>query len=211
MRRGDGLVLFTGEGGEFASTIDHVERQGVVVHVDAFAAIERESPLQVTLVQAVIAADMMDVVVRRTVELGVAAIVPVQAARSQGLAQDRALRRERHWRRIAIAACEQCGRNRVPSIAPIVALAEGLAGLGPAAAPRVILDPAATRTLASVAAQAVPRALIVGPEGGFTPDEQRSAGAIGAVQASLGTRVLRAETAALAALAIVGAMGEKTG
>ncbi|MGE5088065.1 MAG: 16S rRNA (uracil(1498)-N(3))-methyltransferase [Candidatus Levyibacteriota bacterium] len=206
MRRGDALALFAGTGGEYAATIAHIDRQGVVARVGPFSDIEREPAQAVTLVQAMIAADMMDFVVRKAVELGAAAIVPVQAARSQGLAQERAQRRVVHWRQIAIAACEQCGRNRLPGILPVAAFADWLAGAEDRRAPMVVLDGQALRSLRSVAGESPPRTLIVGPEGGFTHDEVGAALARGAIGAHLGPRVLRAETAALAALAIVGAL-----
>jgi len=207
MRRGDALALFPGTGGEYAATIVHIDRHGVVARVGQFTDIEREPTQPVTLVQAMIAADMMDFVVRKAVELGASAIVPVQAARSQGLAQERAERRIVHWRQIAIAACEQCGRNRLPMITPVVAFPDWLAGASDQQAPMVILDGQAPRSLASVAGESPPRTVIVGPEGGFTPDEVSAALARGAIRAHLGPRVLRAETAALAALAVVGASG----
>ncbi|HEV2221303.1 MAG TPA: 16S rRNA (uracil(1498)-N(3))-methyltransferase [Casimicrobiaceae bacterium] len=207
MRRNDTLALFAGTAGEYTATIIRIDRHGVVVQVERFVEVEREAARPLTLVQATIAADMMDLVVRKAVELGASAIVPVQAARSQALAPDRATRRMIHWRRIAIAACEQCGRNRVPSVAPVVAWSDWLAGAGDAQAPIAILDHEAARSLASVAAASAPRTLVIGPEGGFTHDEMGAALRCGAIPAHLGPRVLRAETAALAALAIVGAPG----
>lgn len=207
MRRGDALALFSGTGGEYAATIARIDRHGVVAQVGPFDDIERESAQPLTLVQAMIAADMMDFVVRKAVELGASRIVPVQAARSQGLAPERAQRRIVHLRQIAIAACEQCGRNRLPAIAPVTAFPDWLAGADDRQGPIVILDGQASRSLAGVAAEALPRTVVVGPEGGFTTDEVRAACVRGAIAAHLGPRVLRAETAALAALAIVGAAG----
>jgi 16S rRNA (uracil1498-N3)-methyltransferase len=207
MRRGDALALFSGAGGEYAATIAHIDRHGVVVKVGQFDDVERESAQALTLVQSMIAADMMDFVVRKAVELGASRIVPVLAARSQGLAPERAQRRIVHWRQIAIAACEQCGRNRLPLIAPVAAFPDWLADVDDRQVPMVILDGQAQRSLAAVAAEASPRTVVVGPEGGFTADEVQGACAKGAIAAHLGPRVLRAETAALAALAIVGASG----
>ena len=130
MRVGDRLALFTGEGGEFTAVITRIDRAGVVVRVERHDPVEREALCPVVLVQAVIASDMMDLVVRKTVELGAAAIVPIQCARSQGLPPQRAERRVLHWRQIAVAACEQCGRNRVPDVADVVPFAQWLAGIG---------------------------------------------------------------------------------
>ncbi len=206
MRRGDALALFPGTGGEFEATIIRIDRHGVVVRVERFVEVEREPVRPVMLVQAMIAAEMMDFVVRKAVELGASAIVPVQAARSQGLAPERASRRTLHWRQIAIAACEQCGRNRVPPVAPVVAWSDWLAAVGDGQAPIAILDHEAAHSLASLSAESAPRTLVVGPEGGFTREELGAARGRGAIPVHLGPRVLRAETAALAALAIVGAV-----
>ena len=203
MRVGEPLALFTGDGGEYAATITRIDRRDVVVRVDRHDAVERETARPVTLVQATIAADLMDLVVRKAVELGVAAIVPVEAARSQRIPAERAARRVEHWRAIAIAACEQCGRNRVPTVHAITTFDACLAGDGAALAPLVILDGSAPRSLVDEARMQALRSVAIGPEGGFTPDELKQALARGAVAAHLGARVRRAETAALAALAIL--------
>ena len=203
MRTGDALALFTGTGGEYATTIVRIERREVVVRVDRHEALERESPHEMTLAPSMIAAEMMDWVVRKSVELGVAAIVPLRAARSQAVAADRVTRRAAHWRQIAIAACEQCGRNRVPRIADVVPFVEWVQS---ADASMVILDGDAPRSLVAQAQVALPRAIAVGPEGGFTAEELQSAKARGASAVHLGGRVLRAETAAIAALATLEAI-----
>ena len=204
MRAGDALTVFTGAGGEHAATIARIDRHEVVLHIGRHDPIERENPSPVVLVQALIAADMMDLVVRKAVELGVAAIAPVQSARSQAMPQDRAARRIGRWRQIAIAACEQCGRNRVPPVAPVVPYTEWLAACG-AASETALLDALAPRSLASLAGAAGPRRIVVGPEGGFTPGEVRDAERRGVARAHLGRRILRAETAAIAALATLAA------
>ncbi len=206
MRPGDALALFDGTGGEFAATITRIDKRGVAASIDRFDPVERESPHRVTLVQAVIANDPMDWAVRKAVELGVAAVQPVLAARSQGSARgEKSERRLAHWRGIAIAACEQCGRNRVPDVLPVVTLADWLDGPGAAAGRVLVLAPGASRSLADACAAALPAAVIVGPEGGFTDDELALAARHGVDRVGLGPRVLRAETAAVAALAIVGA------
>lgn len=205
MRIGEPLTLFTGTGGEYATTIARIDRRGVVLRVERLDAIERESPVAVTLVQSLIAADMMDWVVRKAVELGVAAIVPMQSARSQGLSSDRAARRIERWRQVAIAACEQCGRNRVPNVAPVVAFDDWVESPD-AAVGTAILDADTRRSLAAQVAAAAPRTVAIGPEGGFTREEVERAQARGIVAVHLGPRVLRAETAAIAALATLGAI-----
>src|SRR5438270_9862435 len=128
MRVGDALTLFTGGGGEFAATIARIDKRGVAVRVGAFDPVEREAMHGVTLVQSIIAADMMDLVVRKAVELGAAAIVPVVAERSQRSPEARVAKRIERWRQIAVAACEQCGRNQVPEIAEIILLSAWLDG-----------------------------------------------------------------------------------
>ena len=198
MRVGDALTLFTGSGGEFAATIERIGKRGVAVRIGAFAAVEREAAHAVTLVQSIIAADMMDLVVRKAVELGVAAIVPVLAARSQRAPETRAAKRVERWRQIAIAACEQCGRNRVPEIAGIAALSHWTENAG---ADALMLDADAPIAYAAALRQRMPRFVVVGPEGGFAPAERAGAKRRGMMLARFGTRILRAETAALAALA----------
>ena len=204
MRSGDALTLFTGNGGEYASTIAHVDRRDVVVRVVRYDAIEREGSHPVVLVQSLIATDMMDFVVRKAVELGATAIVAVRAARSQGIASERAERRVAHWRQIAIAACEQCGRNRVPDVNGIVEFDAWIDEH--ADAHTVLLDADAERSLAASSRIDAPRAIAVGPEGGFAPEEVQHAIARDAIAVHLGHRVLRAETAAIAALATLDAI-----
>jgi 16S rRNA (uracil1498-N3)-methyltransferase len=206
MRVGDRLALFTGEGGEFTAAIARIDRAGVVVRVERHDAVEREAPAPIVLVQAVIASDMMDFVVRKAVELGTAAIVPIQCSRSQGLPQARVARRVQHWQQIAFAACEQCGRNRVPEVADVAPFAQWLAGIDVDAHRIAMLQASAPNSLAQVAGAARLHAVAVGPEGGFAPEEAAAAADRGLSFAHLGARVLRAETAALAALATINAV-----
>jgi 16S rRNA (uracil1498-N3)-methyltransferase len=204
LRAGDALTLFTGGGGQHAAQVAAIDRRGVTVAVGAFAAIERESPRAATLVQAVIAADTMDLVVRGAVELGAAAIVPVLAARSQRGPAERIAKRRAHWRRIAIGACEQCGRNRVPEVHDVRPFSAWLDEDPPPTA--ILLAQDAAPSLAQAAREAAPRAVVIGPEGGFTPAEVAAAVQRGLRLAHLGARTLRAETAALAALATIEAL-----
>ena len=204
---GDPVTLFDGFGGEHHATIVAVGRRAATVRIERFDPVERELPARVTIVMAVIATDQMDFAVRKSVELGAFAVRTVIAARSQGIpAGERAGRRVAHWRAIATAACEQCGRNRVPAIEPPVPVAEWLRELDDARGAVALLAPDAQVSLATLAARAPPRYVLVGPEGGFTRDEIDGALRAGAVPAHLGRRVLRAETAALAALATFNAM-----
>ena len=205
--KGDAVALFDGTGGEHRATIVLAGRHAATVRLLGFDPVEREAPVPVTLVMSLIAADPMDFALRKAVELGVHAVLPVIAARSQGrLTGDRAVRRVAHWRAIAVAACEQCGRNRVPPVEAPVQLATWLAEFDGGPGTAAVLAPGAERSLASLAASAPPKFLLVGPEGGFTDDEEALAERLGVVPVHLGGRVLRAETAALAALATVNAI-----
>jgi len=201
---GDAITLFDGLGGEYAARILQIDRRGARVGIERHSDIEREAGHAVTLAMSVIATDPMDIAVRKAVELGVERIEPVAAARSQGSAGgERSSRRVEHWRQIAQAACEQCGRNRLPEVTGIVSLESWLAAAGPA---DVILAPGAAKSLAQQAAASPPRAIVIGPEGGLTDAELAHAQRRGMTAVHVGTRVLRAETAAIAALAIVNAV-----
>jgi 16S rRNA (uracil1498-N3)-methyltransferase len=172
------------------------------VAIERFDPVERESPLAVTLAMSTLATDAMDYAVRKAVELGCASVAPVVAARSQG-ASHRGTRAE-HWRRIAIAACEQCGRNRIPPIDAPVALADWLDARD-ARRPASCSRPARTRCSRR---SPLPTSLdvLVGPEGGFDGGELAAAKRAGLTAVSLGPRVLKAETAAVAALSALQAL-----
>lgn len=207
LRAGDEVTLFNGRGGEYAGRIAAVDRLRVSVDVLEHRRLERESPLAVTLVQGVSAGEKMDFTVQKATELGVAALQPVLAARSVGrLAGERAALKRAHWRRVAVAACEQCGRNRIPEVLPVLPLAEYCRA--PAAGGvRLLLSPRAQLGLRAAAARLVgAAALASGPEAGFGADEEAMLVAAGFVPVRLGPRVLRTETAALAALAALNAL-----
>jgi 16S rRNA (uracil1498-N3)-methyltransferase len=198
---GDALTLFTGAGGEYRATLVTVERKAVMARIDAFDPVERESPLAVTLAQAVAANDTMDYAIRKAVELGVTAIAPQVTERSAPLPPgERADKRLAHWRQIVIAACEQCGRNRIPDVAPVQPLGEWLAAWQGAG---IVLAPDGATALAALAAPTRPLALLVGPEGGLGAREAAAAAARGFAPLRLGPRILRAETAGVAALALL--------
>ena len=203
---GDALTLFTGAGGEFAATLVRADKREAWVLLDAFAAVERESALAVTLVQGIAANDAMDFVVRRAVELGVAAVQPVVAARSARFPPDeRGAKRLAHWRQIAVAACEQCGRNRVPPVHDVADLDAWLAAREPAR-PGIVLDPAASIAIGTAPAPDTSADVLVGPEGGFTSAEVARAARAGFTPVRMGPRILRTETASLAALAAIHAL-----
>lgn len=205
--RGDALVLFNGQGGEYPGTLVEAART-LRVQLGRHEEIERESPLEVTLSQALPAGDKMDFIVQKAVELGVARIQPLAAARSVlRLTGERAERRVAHWQQVAIAACEQCGRNRVPDIAPVASLSSWLAAL-PAQDEeicRLLLAPGATQRVRDLPG-ARRYLVLIGPEGGFDAGEIAAAGQAGFKAGTLGPRVLRAETAALALLCALGAV-----
>lgn len=200
LRAGDGITLFTGSGGEYAARILRLNRDVVEVEVGGFSPVDRESPLRVTLAQGISTGDRMDLTIQKAVELGVAAIQPLVAERSVvRLKGDRGDARRLHWERIAVAACEQCGRNRVPVVASALATGEYRA---PDNSLRLLLSPEAGSGLrAVVAPEHRSVVLAAGPEAGFSPRETAFFIAEGFVPVHLGPRVLRSETAGPAALA----------
>ena len=202
---GDAVTLFNGEGGEYPGRIAEAGR-AVRVQLGAWVDVERESPLDMTLAQALPSGDKMDFVVQKAVELGVARIQPLLASRSVvRLAGERAARRVEHLRQVAISACEQCGRNRLPEIAPILDLRQWLAGLAQDNEIwRLLLSPQGGRRPRELAGRRF--LLLVGPEGGLDKEEAAAARLAGFADLSLGPRILRTETAGPAALAALGGL-----
>lgn len=201
MKAGDCVILFDGRGGEWLAEI--VGAGGTArAALREFSERDCESPLQVTLAQALPASDKMDWVVEKCVELGVAAIQPVAAKRSViRLSAERMARRVAHWNAIASSACEQCGRNRVPIVAPVLDLPQYLAGAMAQNARRLMLAPGGAVSLHALDKPAEPVIVMVGPEGGWEEGEMQAAQAAGFQFLQLGPRVLRTETAGLAVLA----------
>jgi 16S rRNA (uracil1498-N3)-methyltransferase len=206
LKAGDAVILFNGQGGEVPGTIAQLQGTRVTVALQTPRTVERESNVAVTLIQALSSADKMDLTLQKAVELGVARIVPVLTERSVArLDGARAEKRLAHWQAVVVAACEQCGRNRLPEVAPLAPLRERLAE-AQAAAARWVLQPDADRSLRGLDKPDGEIALLVGAEGGFTPAEQSAAHAHGFMPVRLGSRVLRTETAGLAALAAIQAL-----
>jgi len=204
---GDPVRVFSGDGSEWTAQIAVISKSGVSVLVSQRFERDVEASLEVTLAQGISARERMDFTLQKAVELGVAAIQPLETQRSVvRLREERASRRVDHWQNLVIAACEQCGRNRVPPVQQIESLSNWLGALGPAdARARLVLSPAAQVRLRDLPApQAV--VLLVGPEGGLAPEEQDLAQTCGFVPVRLGPRVLRTETAALAAVAAMHAL-----
>ena len=201
LREGDAVVLFDGRGGEYAARLAMPGRGQVVAEIGERSNPQRESPLEVTLLQAVSTSDKMDFTVQKAVELGVAAIQPVFSEKSVvRLSGEREAKKLAHWRRIAIAACEQCGRNRIPEVREPLPLERYAAAAGT----KILLSPAGNGRLAGLAKG--PLTLAAGPEAGFSDAEEQRLLHAGFIATRLGPRVLRTETAALAALAALNAL-----
>lgn len=198
----DELTLFDGRGGEFSTFITAIDRTGVSVKIGDHAVRDVESPLSIHLLQGVSRGERMDWIVQKATELGVRRITPVLSEFSVvRLDEKKRERRSQHWARIAESACAQCGRNTVPVIEMPRSFDDCLqTGSGPRL--RILLQPSA----AAITAQEVPEAgvdLLIGPEGGFSEGEIAQATATGYVACGFGPRVLRTETAAVAAIAVL--------
>lgn len=203
LRDGTSITAFNGSGGEYRSTLRLPGRGAAQIEVHEFLAIERESPLRITLLQALARGEKMDWVIQKATELGVTAIVPVATERAVvQLDAERSDKRVQHWQAIAAAACEQCGRNTLPRIEVPRELDEALPGVA-ALRQRLVLDPRGALPLPSAVdlQDAAEVAVLVGPEGGFAEAELELAVRAGFKAIRLGPRVLRTETAGLAALA----------
>ena len=194
LRTGDAFVVFDGTGFDWPATL----LEGTRARTGAGARVATESPLAVTLVQGISRGERMDWTLQKAVELGVSRVVPVVAERTtvrlDGAREDKRLA---HWRGVMLAACEQSGRSIVPALAPITTFTAWLAGL---AGPALVLDPDARDGLAAQAGHAPAFTLVVGPEGGLSAAEL-AARAAGCTAVRIGPRVLRTETAGVAALA----------
>jgi len=206
LRAGDAVTLFNGQGGEYAARIVAIGKRDVEVEIGRHDPVERESLLAVTLVQSISSGERMDLTIQKAVELGVTRIVPVESARSVvRLDGERAAKRQQHWQQVAISACEQCGRNRIPEVRTISPLDAWLAAME-ADTLRWILLPGADTALRDLPRPQKSVELLVGPEGGFTDDETGAARRAGYRPVRLGPRVLRTETAAPALLAALQAL-----
>ncbi|HYE39856.1 MAG TPA: 16S rRNA (uracil(1498)-N(3))-methyltransferase [Ramlibacter sp.] len=200
LQPGDALTLFDGRGGEYEATVEHMGRSEVRVRIGAHHALECEAQPAVHLAVGMPANERMDWLVEKATELGAASIQPLLAERSVlRLAGERAQKKQAHWQGVAIAACEQCGRNRVPTVHAVQPLREWLQG----AAPGLVLSlaPGSQPLRPGTGDGAV--SLLSGPEGGLSPAEEEAAFAAGWQPVTLGPRVLRAETAPLAALTLL--------
>ena len=204
---GDALTLFNGDGADYAATIASVGKREMLVQVLHRQAVDRESPLPLTLAQGVARGDKMDLIVQKATELGAARIVPLLTERSEvKLDSARTEKRLAHWRAVAASACEQCGRARLPEILPAQALPAWLASLDGDAALRLALLPEAAACARELRPDGKGALLVVGPEGGLGERDVALLNEAGFTGLRLGPRILRTETAGLAALAALQAM-----
>ncbi len=211
-RSGDAVVLFNGDGREFTGTIEKVQGSQVVASIGAARSVDRESPFPLTLVQCVPRGDRMDFIVQKATELGAVRIVPVLSQRSVvRLDESQSDSKQAHWRRVAVSACEQCGRNRLPSIdtpLPLLSYLGNLAQSTGKEALRLVLEPERAQR-AGLDARAIDIAspasaqIAIGPEGGFAAEELEAFDLSAFLRVALGPRVLRTETAAIAAIVVL--------
>ena len=202
---GDPVVLFDGRGGEYEARLVINGKDKVSASVAGRREAERESPLQVTLAQAISSSDKMDFTIQKAVELGVAAIHPLLTAKSLvRLSAERETKKLAHWKRVAIAACEQCGRNKIPEVQPLVPVEVFLAQ--PQEGFKFLLSPRSELELSKAIPSTTSFVFAAGPEAGFDADEEVAFAKAGFTPVKLGPRVRRTETAALAALAALSAL-----
>lgn len=212
LRNGDAITLFNGRGGEYSARIDSIRKYNIAVLVDSYQDIDRESPLHIELAQAICVNEKMDWIIQKSVELGVTQIQPVSTARSiVHLSNERSEKRLQHWQKIVISACEQCGRNQVPQVFPLITLPEWLSQKKMHRTPQdmlIMLSATAAQSLKDLPEPPADAkvALVIGPEGGFTEEEELAIGHSGFVPLHLGSRILRTESAALAAIAAMQAL-----
>jgi len=199
---GDPLILFNGDGRDYSAEILAVQRHCVTVKLGVGRTIDNESPLKITLVQAISRGERMDYSLQKATELGVFCIQPINSQRVEvRLDAKRRAKRQAHWQGVVISACEQSGRAVVPEVKPPCSLDEWLAVDN--ATPQLILDPLAERKLSSFPVKAGDVSILIGPEGGFTRKELDGATTRGAEAVSLGPLIVRTETAGPVAVALL--------
>ena len=197
---GDECVLFNGDGHDYAARITAAGKRGVDAEVLSARAVDNESPLRITLLQGIARGDKMDWILQKATELGIHAVTPVHSERSEvKLEGERAGKRVAHWRSVVVSACEQCGRARVPSLAAPQPLRAATADLPDV--PRYLLDPEAGQAIATLSSLPGGCVLAVGPEGGWSPRDREVLRTSGFTGLRLGPRILRTETAGIAAIA----------
>ncbi len=210
---GDDICLFDGSGYEFRARLDAINKRDATASLVDATQPDTEARYAITLAQGIAGGDKMDWLIEKAVELGVNAVAPLQTERGVvRLSGERAVKRVQHWQALVQAACEQCGRARVPVVAPVATLREWLATAKSTDAPRVLLSPRGAQSLTQWAVQSRTRivgsgiVLLIGPEGGLSPDEEALAEAAGFLPLTLGRRILRTESAALVAVSALHAV-----
>ena len=201
LREGDGCVLFNGDGHDYDARITAISKRGVLADITGARIIDNESPLHVTLLQGIARGEKMDLILQKATELGVAAIVPVMAERTEvKLDAERTGKRVAHWHSVIASACEQSGRARLPALASPAALIEAARSVDDKAT-KLTLDPTGDVSLSTVEVAAGAVVVAIGPEGGWSPRDRDILSAAGFTGLRLGPRILRTETAGLAAIA----------
>ncbi|MCD9028887.1 16S rRNA (uracil(1498)-N(3))-methyltransferase [Luteimonas sp. BDR2-5] len=201
LREGDACVLFNGDGHDHDARLVATGKRGATAEIVATRPVDVESPLRIVLLQGIARGEKMDWILQKATELGVAAFVPVSSDRSEvKLDAERAGKRLAHWRSVVVSACEQSWRARIPQVAVPQPLAAALAAL-PAGGTRWLLDPEAAAGIATMPAPSGELLLAIGPEGGWSPNDRAALVAAGFGGLRLGPRILRAETAGIAAVA----------
>ena len=201
VREGEEITLFNGNGHSYPTRLLSLAKRQAVAEVLSEQAADNESPLAISLIQAISSGERMDFTLQKSVEMGVTEIFPVTSARSiVKLSGERAEKRQERWQEIVIAACEQCGRNRIPTVHPLLPLSQRLQQL-PQSDVRLLMGLHHPTSLKAIQPAPQRITLMIGPEGGWSPEEEAAAFQTGFQSILLGKRVLRTETAALAAIA----------
>ena len=203
LREGDGCVLFNGDGHDYRATLVLVGKRDAQVRIEAAERVDNESPLHITLLQGIARGEKMDLILQKATELGVSAIAPVNAERTEvKLDAARAEKRLAHWTSVVVSACGQSGRARVPTVAAPASLLEAARQM-PAAALKLTLDPLGEHRLSTLPPAPGGVVIAIGPEGGWSPRDRQVLVDAGFQGLQLGPRILRTETAGLAAIAAV--------
>lgn len=201
LREGDACVLFNGDGTDHDAVLRTVGKRGVEVELTGARTVDNSSPLALTLLQGIARGEKMDLILQKSTELGVAAVIPVFADRTEvRLEGERLAKRTAHWHSVIASACEQSGRTRLPALDDARSLEDAVARL-PAGGLRLVLDPQGEHRFASLAAPQGDVVVAIGPEGGWSPRDREVLRGAGFEGLRLGPRVLRTETAGLAAIA----------
>lgn len=222
LKEGDALTLFNGSGGEFQARLSRLEKRSAFVNLLDFSARECELPFKINLIQAIAGGNKMDWLIEKAVELGVHSIQPLQTQRGVvRLNKERESRRQTHWHALICAACEQCGRNTLPKITPVLSLQDWLAQQKDSLNPQNVnarqlyfsLSPRANLSLSQAIShtpttnlQLTTINILIGPEGGLTEEEEALTQAYGLQLVHFGSRILRCETAGLAIIAAITAL-----